>query len=212
MQTKQFAHWARALGAAALIGLLSSAASAEGEKESSTVKKAEPVRKLDATVKSDAISSDPQLTTASFGDWVERCQRVATTGLKLCEVAETVQVEGQNAPLAQIAIGRADKDGPLRLTLLLPVNVSFPDAPKLKIGSAFDLSWRRCVPGGCLADVALSDADVSTLRAAAEPGQIEFKTASGQDLKFPTSSRGLLQALDALRREPVALNDVKAKP
>ena len=207
--SKVQAFLSAALGAAAILAM-TAPASAEGEKEAPVAKKAEAPRKSEAKV--DAVSNDPQLTTASFGDWIERCQRIAS-GSRLCEVAETVQVEGQNAPLAQMAVGRPDRDGPLRLTVVLPVNVSFPDAPKLKLGGgAFDLSWRRCIPGGCIADAPLSEADVATLRATAEPGQIEFKTASGQDVKFPTSSRGLQQALDALRREPVAMNESKPKP
>ena len=173
-----------ALGAAAILAM-TAPSSAEGEKEASVAKKAEAPRKSEAKV--DAVSNDPQLTTATFGDWIERCQRIAT-GSKLCEVVETVQVEGQNAPLAQLAVGRADREGPLRLTVVLPVNVSFPDAPKLRLGGGvFDLSWRRCFPGGCIADAPLSETDVATLRVTADPGEIEFKTASGQSLKFAAS-------------------------
>ena len=56
----------------------------------------------------ESISSDPQLTTATFGDWVERCQRVNVSGetQRVCEVSTTVTAAGQNQPLAELAIGR----------------------------------------------------------------------------------------------------------
>ncbi|WP_271023478.1 hypothetical protein [Rhizobium sp. RCAM05973] len=54
------------------------------------------------------VSSEPNTTTASFGDWTLRCQRVGEAGkaTRVCEVAQAMQVQGQTAPVAQIAIGR----------------------------------------------------------------------------------------------------------
>src|SRR5271163_575119 len=65
------------------------------------------------------VSNDPQMTTATFGDWIERCQRVNVSGesRRLCEVSLTVTAQGQNAPLAELAIGRVKKSDPLRVTL-----------------------------------------------------------------------------------------------
>jgi invasion protein IalB len=152
------------------------------------------------------VSSEPQMTTASFGDWVERCQRVAGAleRAKVCEVAQTIRVEGQSGPIAQIAIGRLKKGDPLKVKLILPVNVAFPSAPKIgldKKGDALELTWRRCLPVGCTADAEIGDNAPASWRAAAN-GQIESKTASGQDFRFAMSFRGLPQALDALAREP----------
>jgi invasion protein IalB len=152
-----------------------------------------------------AVSSDPQMTTATYGDWVERCQRLDVGGepRRVCEVALTVAASGQSAPLAEVAIGRAKKNAPLRLTLVLPVNVSFPSAPKITIEGAdpLELSWRRCVPAGCFADSAF---DAGALRAFREAtaAKVESKSAAGGYFNFAISLRGLPQALDALTREP----------
>ena len=66
--------------------------------------KPKPTPSAEAPAKKDAdpISNDPQLTTATFGDWVERCQRVNANGeaRRVCEVALTVTAAGQNQPLA----------------------------------------------------------------------------------------------------------------
>src|SRR5947209_11740631 len=81
--------------------------------------------KPEPSPKTDSVASDPQLTTATYGDWVERCQRLNVGGeaRRVCEVALTVAAVGQNAPLAELAVGRQKKGAPLRLTLVLPVNV-----------------------------------------------------------------------------------------
>jgi len=168
--------------------------------------KPSPNPEAPAAVKTaDPISSDPQLTTATFGDWVERCQRVNANGeaRRLCEVALTVTAQGQSQPLAEIAIGRAKKSDPLRLTLVLPVNVSFPSAPKATVegDDPLDLAWRQCVPAGCFADAAFT-ADSQRSWRDAKTAKVESKAAGGQAFSFNISLRGLPQALDALAREP----------
>ena len=152
-----------------------------------------------------AVSSDPQMTTATYGDWVERCQRVNVSGepRRVCEVALTVAASGQSAPLAEVAIGRPKKNAPLRLTLVLPVNVSFPSAPKITVDGAdpVELSWRRCVPAACVADSAF-DADALRAFREAPTAKVESKSAAGGYFNFAISLRGLPQALDALMKEP----------
>jgi invasion protein IalB len=149
----------------------------------------------------DPVGSDPQLTTATYGDWVERCQRVNVG--RICEVAQSVVAQGQTTPLAEIAVGRARKGAPLRLTLVLPVNVSFPSAPKIAAAGAdaVELAWKQCVPAGCFADAAFGGDALDAWRSA-KSAKVETKVATGQILNFEISLRGLPQALDALNREP----------
>ena len=153
----------------------------------------------------EAVSNDPQMTTASFGDWIERCQRVNANGEanRICEVALTVTATGQNAPLAEIAIGRVKKSDPLRMTLVLPVNVSFPSAPKIALDAAdhLELAWRQCVPAGCFADATFG-AETQRAWREAKSAKVESKSAGGQAFNFAISLRGLPQALDAMAREP----------
>jgi invasion protein IalB len=181
------------------------------QSEKPAPKRAEPAVKGEPTpaTKSDsaANSDDPQTTTASYGDWVVRCQRMAIEGetRRLCEVDQTIQ-NGQNSPFAQLAISRLRKSEPLKLTLALPVNVGFPSAPKVSLegkdGESLALSWRRCIPAGCIADAALSEEVLSTWRAAKTQGQVESKNSQGQEFKFAISFRGLGPALEALAKEP----------
>jgi invasion protein IalB len=152
------------------------------------------------------VSADPQLTTANYGDWVVRCQRIGdgAAAQRLCEVAQSIQTQGAQAPIAQIAFGRIAAADPLRLTLVLPPNISFPSSPRMAVDDkdprAIDLSWRRCLPGGCFADAEMKDDMLQHWRAQTSQGQVRFKDSAGRDVALPFSFRGLAQALDALAK------------
>ncbi|CAO4176295.1 invasion associated locus B family protein [Methylorubrum aminovorans] len=154
-----------------------------------------------------SIPSEPGLTTATFGDWLLRCQRSneADKSRKICEVTQSVQVQGQSAPIAQVAIGRVATGDPLTFTAVLPNSVAFPSTVRVlldeKDSQGLDLPWRRCLPGRCVADAPAREDVLKRWRAAAEAGRIMFKDGSGRDVALPVSFRGLAQALDALARE-----------
>ncbi len=153
-----------------------------------------------------AVSADPAQTTATYGDWVLRCVRSGDggTGPRVCELVQTLVVQGQTQPVAQIAIGNDKAD--LRLTLLVPPAVSFSKVPTVsgQGGAAphFDLAWRRCLPNGCFADTVVNADLLTTLRTRTEPLQVVFKDAGERDATLPFSLRGLPASLDALAREP----------
>lgn len=155
------------------------------------------------------VGNEPQSTTAAFGDWVLRCVRQTErpTPPRICEVAQTIQVQGQQGPLAQVAFGRVQRADPMKLTMVLPSNVSFPSVVRVstddKDPQPLDLNWRRCLPGACIADGEPSAAIIQRLRARAEPASISFKDAGGRDISVPFSLRGLSQALDALAKEAI---------
>ena len=153
-----------------------------------------------------AVPADPAQTTATYGDWVLRCVRTGdkATGPRACEVVQTMVLQGQQQPVAQIAVGYDKTE--LRLTLLVPPAVSFSKVPTVSAqGGApprFDLTWRRCLPTGCFADI-VANADVlKTLRSRTEPLQVAFKDAGERAATLPFSLRGLVPALDALSKEP----------
>ena len=78
--------------------------------------------------------------------------------------------------------------------------------PTLGVANAsaphFDLAWRRCLPNGCFADVAVGSELLKLLRGRTEPMQIDFRDAGEREVKLPLSMRGLVPALDALAKEP----------
>ena len=151
------------------------------------------------------VSAEPQRTTASFGDWVLRCERTRPDS----QTCEAVQIVGnqQGQPVAQIALGHPARNEPMRLTVLVPPSVTLASEPKLvataadKPEPAIDLAWRRCLPGGCIADAALRDEAMAQLRARKEPSRLLFQDGAGREGSLPFSPRGLAQALDALAKE-----------
>ncbi|KQQ26400.1 invasion protein [Methylobacterium sp. Leaf123] len=189
-----------ASGAVLIGGVLplgSALAQAPGAKASSAAPAAPPV------------PSEPGVTTASYGDWVLRCQRVGTAEkpARLCEVSQAMQVQGQAAPIDQVAIRRLPGETELRVTALLPVAVSFPSTVRIGLeekdakGPVLDLAWQRCLSGGCLADGAGEGGGLKRWREAEAPGRLMFKDAGGQEVAIPLSFRGLAPALDALAKE-----------
>jgi len=149
-----------------------------------------------------SVPGEPVLTTATYGDWILRCVRAGDggTGPQTCEVVQSIVLPNQQAPIAQIAIGSVDKTSGLRLTIVVPVAVSLGKGPTITgTGSSvlFDLSWRRCLPSGCYADISLTPEAVKMLRARAEPATLTFRDSAESDVNLPFSMRGFAQALDA---------------
>jgi invasion protein IalB len=150
-----------------------------------------------------SVPSDPAQTTATYGDWVLRCMR-PEKGPQICEVVQSMVVQGQQQPVAQVAVGYDKND--LRFTILVPPAISLSRGPTLGVANAsaphFDLAWRRCVPTGCFADTGVGPELLKTMRSRTEPMQIDFKDAAEREVKLPVSMRGLVPALDALAKEP----------
>jgi invasion protein IalB len=150
-------------------------------------------------------ATQPEFTTAGFGDWLLRCSQPEGRA-RNCEIIHAVMVQGQT--LAQLAIGRAAPGQSLMVTLVVAPNITITTAPKIALPGAagrassnVDLNWRRCLPGLCFADANASDASLAQMRRQTENGRLDFQTADGRDMQLPISFRGISAALDALGRE-----------
>lgn len=151
------------------------------------------------------------LMTATYGDWQLRC-RNAVPGTanqpaipRTCEVTQSVIIQGQSAPFAQLAFGKPSPNDALFFTTVLPINISFPSAVRIatdeKDTQPVELAWTRCMPGGCFASIAVKDDALKRWRAKDDAGRFSFKNSAGQDVTLPFSFRGLSRALDALAKE-----------
>jgi invasion protein IalB len=154
------------------------------------------------------VDAEPNSTLASFGDWTLRCQRLGNGPeiRRVCEVAQQIRAQEQQTAVAELAIGRLKKADPLRLTVILPVNVTLSNPPNFsadgKGPELLDLGWRKCLPGGCIADTLLKDEVLRRWKTQTSAGRVTWTDAAGRDLAIGLSFRGLAQALDALSREP----------
>jgi invasion protein IalB len=148
---------------------------------------------------------NPQRTTATYGDWVLRCEVTAgPPPQKNCDMEQLAQVQGQAQPISRVAIPLPPKGEPAKLFVQLPINVSFM-APVKIVADGKDpgitTPFRRCVPAGCFAELELKDDLQKKFRAAAEPGKIMFKDAADRDVAIPLSFKGFAQAFEALLKQ-----------
>jgi len=151
------------------------------------------------------VPADPHASSASYGDWVLVCQKPVADGRRVCEIAQSIQVQGQPAPIARLAIARGSVERGSVLVLVLPPNVLLTSQPAIisdeNDKSGLAIAWKRCLPGGCFAEVSMVDNTLETWRNRAGQGRIAFADAVGRTINVPFSFRGLAQALDALAKE-----------
>lgn len=153
-----------------------------------------------------SVGPQPVATTATYGDWTLRCEANpgGDTAQNFCEVVQTIQLAGKQAPAAQVAFGRPDHGPALHVIAALPVNVAFPSTARVAVGDAdprpVDLEWKRCLPGACFADATATDEALGRWRAASAPGRLRYTDAANREVVLPVSFRGLAQALDAMGR------------
>jgi len=148
----------------------------------------------------------PDTTTATYGDWILKCQPAAgKPGQRTCEVLQSIVIQGQTGPIAQLAFGRMAPGEALYLTAVLPTNITLPSVVRLSIdekdAQGADLPWTRCLQTGCYATLPMTDAMLARWRAQDGPGRLLFKSGAGQDTVLPMSFRGLARALDALGKD-----------
>lgn len=148
--------------------------------------------------------SQPDNTTATYGDWVMRCQQ--SVAARVCEIVQTLEQQGQRGPIALVAIGRPIKDEPIKLVIQVPSNLSLGDKAGVRVIVAdkdeATAIFQRCLPGGCFAEASLSDEALKRWRGFGEAGQMRYLDAAKREVALPLSFRGFAAATEALLREP----------
>jgi invasion protein IalB len=150
----------------------------------------------------------PERSSVSFNDWLMRCETQQEAGRtrKVCEVFQGLQLQGQQGFFAQLALGRIQKADPLKLTAIVPNNITLPSTVQVAMAEGepafIDLQWRRCSPAGCVADIALAEPQIQRLRGKTDQIRIMFKDSTGRDIAVIVSMRGFAQSYDALLKEP----------
>lgn len=159
-------------------------------------------RQAQATPPPGAVSK-PDNTTATYGDWVLRCQQ--SVGTRICEIVQTIEQQGQRGPLALIAIGRPVRTEPIKLVIQVPPNLTLGDKAGVRVTVADKdealAVFQRCTPGGCFAEAGLGDEVFKRWRGFTEAGQIRWQDAGKREVALPISFRGFSAAADALQRE-----------
>jgi invasion protein IalB len=147
----------------------------------------------------------PQRTTASYGDWVMQCETQAgPPPQKICDMAQTTQVQGKNLPFSRVALAHQDKRQPVKFVVQVPVNVAVAPSVRLQIDDAdagVTVRFARCLPLGCFAEFDLKDDELKKLRLASGSGKLTFADSTNHEIAIPVSFNGFAQAFDALSKE-----------
>ncbi|TDT88806.1 invasion associated locus B family protein [Azorhizobium caulinodans] len=156
-----------------------------------------------APAKGPELGEDgPSRTTATYDDWVVRCERSEVVGgAKVCEAAQTLQIGNAQQQLgAQVVFGRLTKEAPMRIVVQLPVGVWLPNGARFVLPGdkprTIAMPYKFCIRA-CIADADLSADDVAALNTNAGPAKLEFLDRNQQPVALEISFKGLPAALAA---------------
>lgn len=147
-------------------------------------------------------SNAPQSTTATYQDWIVRCETRAE-GPKVCEIAQGIQAQGQQGLIAQIALGRVTRNDPFRLIIQLPPGVWLPTGVNLQFEdktAPIALPFTRCLQV-CIADLELKPEQINVLKGRTARALIAFEDGARNKVQLPISFNGFAAALDASQKD-----------
>jgi invasion protein IalB len=145
-----------------------------------------------------------QKTTATYDDWTVRCSTGAgSPPQKSCDMEQLSYGQSKEQPFSRLAILRRDNGKQVSLVVQVPISVWLATGVRIEIGGkdiGLPVSFTRCGPAGCFAEIGLPDEIQKKFRDAAEPGRILYKNAQQQDVVIPLSFKGFGPAFDALAK------------
>lgn len=98
------------------------------------------------------VPAVPEQTTASFGEWILRCESVVAPPRRVCEAAHLIVAQGQRAPIAQVANGSPAPNKDEHPDIVVPPNIVIGVRPQITLAKAgiapIELTWQRCLRTG----------------------------------------------------------------
>ena len=149
-----------------------------------------------------AQTVEPSAFTATYGDWTVRCAADGGEGVPRCAMEQRfLWREGETGAshdlLTVTLTAPEGADGGMEAVVLAPFGLSFERGLRLRADAGREtlLSFRTCLPAGCIARGALDRETVWALRAGAVL-HVEADPAAGGD---PFRVEGSLLGFDAAR-------------
>jgi invasion protein IalB len=128
---------------------------------------------------------------ATFGDWQESCDTPPGASFQQCAIIQNVTAENQpNVGLSVIVLKTADRKANL-LRVLAPLGVLLPNGLGLNVDGKDmgRVAFVRCLPNGCVAEVAMDDNLIKTLSNGKSAIFVVFKTPE-EGIGIPVSLKG----------------------
>ena len=134
-----------------------------------------------------------------YGDWEMRCETPAGAPREQCALLQRIEAEDRpNVNLVVIVLKTADGKSRL-LRVVAPLAVLLPSGLGLKIDNA-DVGragFVRCLPTGCVAEVAMEDKLIDQLKAGTTATFIIFQTPE-EGIGIPLTLTGFKDGFDKL--------------
>src|SRR5713226_5428817 len=133
------------------------------------------------------------------GDWQVRCDTPPGAQGEQCALIQSVTAEDRpNVGLTVIVLKTADQKFRL-MRVLAPLGVLLPNGLGLRINSADvgKVSFVRCLPNGCVAEVVVNDDLMKQLRGGQSATFIIFQTPE-EGIGIPVSLKGFGEGFDKL--------------
>ena len=151
-----------------------------------------------------AWAQTPQRTTATYGDWTVRCEMTSEEpATRNCEMFQAIGVQGQSAPVAQVAFAPGTEAGAFRLVVQTPLAVWLASDVRLTVGEEeiAVADYKRCFQQSCLAEVDVPEAVMTDLVGRSGEGAVAFQDGAQRDVSVPFSFDGFADAHAALTAE-----------
>ncbi len=134
-----------------------------------------------------------------YGDWEMRCETPAGAAHEQCALLQRIEAEDRpNVNLVVIVLKTADGKSRL-LRVVAPLGVLLPSGLGLKVDNV-DVGragFVRCLPTGCVAEVAMEDKLIDQLKAGTTATFIIFQTPE-EGIGIPLTLTGFKDGFDKL--------------
>ncbi len=142
---------------------------------------------------------DFAITKGMYGDWKLRCENRPGAQSTQCAISQNVVDEASpDIKLSMIVFRTADGKNTL-MRVVAPLGILLPRGLGLKIDDADfgRVGFVRCLPSGCVSEVALKDNLLENLRTGKVASFLVFK-AQEQGVGIPITLEGFAEAYDNL--------------
>ena len=146
-----------------------------------------------------APASAQGVVKGKYGDWEMRCETPAGAAHEQCALLQRIEAEDRpNVNLVVIVLKTADGKSRL-LRVVAPLGVLLPSGLGLKVDNA-DVGragFVRCLPTGCVAEVAMEDKLIDQLKSGTTATFIIFQTPE-EGIGIPLTLTGFKDGFDKL--------------
>lgn len=156
---------------------------------------------LSATLLSSSSSIAAEPKGKLYGDWKHTCEKLKDSKKTHCNIQQVIsnKQDDKEVPIASYQFSYTDKKE-LKLLELLPHGILIQPGSSLIADKELLASGKFtfCQPAGCVAIADVSQGDLVNIYKAAEVSVVVMNT-EGQQTGFPFSTKGLKEALAALK-------------